>query len=465
MAAGCTLVVSVCALAFTSVSAANAPSGVGCQPTDGKVYGLGDPTQLNIQQLWWDQFNQDICGNTVESPVDAAGDDMGNYQPSTDGGIPSGGLDTALECRTIDYAATDAPYTEAELSLLDGPACPPQYGQLTNQAAPIMSYPVAGYAVPIEINLTAADCDGTLPTIDLTGRQLSAIMGGSIQNWDDPSLVANNPGLASCDEPITRFVDGSGSTDLLKQYLIDVDNTRAGALCQTGATWQSYYGTGTGQGSSSASYPFMDPSWPSGPNCSEVLDNQNAYGYGQGSQYLSGVLAYTPGGIGYADLSEVDSPQVDPSPFQGLAQAQMENGAGSTYMPPQTGSSADCDLTTISEPGNGASKAMVGLESSDNWASDNNTANGTGDHDDAADLGSAYPICGLSFDLVYSGLSAGPTSPSAIGSLTADQRRTLYSYMSMVLSTLGQTTLANNSYASLPPTWLAAIVQGFQRSY
>ncbi len=451
--------------AFTSVSAANAPSGVGCQPTDGKVYGLGDPTQLNIQQLWWNEFNQDICGNTIESPVDAAGDDMGNYQPSTDGGIPSGGLDTALECRTIDYAGTDAPYTEAELALLDGPACPPQYGQLTNQIAPIMSFPVAGYAVAIEINLTAADCGGTLPTIDLTGPQLSAIMGGSVRNWDDPSLQVNNPGLGTCNEPITRFVDGSGSTDLVKRYLIDVDDSRAGASCQPGATWHSYYGTGTGQGSSQPSYPFMDPTWPSGSNCSEVLDNQNAYGYGQGNQYLSGVLAYTPGGIGYADLSEVDSPQVDPSPFAGLVQAQMADGTGTGYAPPQSGSGADCDLSSLSEPGGGAAVAMVGLASTDNWASDNNEANGTGNHDDAAGLGPSYPICGMSFDLVYSGLSGGPAAPSAIGGLTADQRRTLYSYMSMVLSTLGQATLGTNAYAPLPTTWQAAIVGGFQRGF
>ena len=49
--------------------------------------------------------------------------------------------------------------------------------------------------------------------------------------------------------------------------------------------------------------------------------------------------------------------------------------------------------------------------------------------------------------------------------MTADQRRTLYSYMTFVLSSLGQSILPNNNYASLPATWQPAILAGFQHNY
>jgi hypothetical protein len=73
----------------------------------------------------------------------------------------------------------------------------------------------------------------------------------------------------------------------------------------------------------------------------------------------------------------------------------------------------------------------------------------------------------------YTGSAAGPGNETLIvpkgtggpnANLTADQRRTLYSYFVYLMSPLaqGQTTVAG--YAQLPAAWLGPILQGFQGS-
>jgi hypothetical protein len=96
----------------------------------------------------------------------------------------------------------------------------------------------------------------------------------------------------------------------------------------------------------------------------------------------------------------------------------------------------------------------------DTWATDNPS----GAHGDVTDSGNLYPICGVTFGLVYTGLADG-TQPNAIAGLTADQRRTLYAYFSYILSSGGQKQLLTSYYQGLPPALLSPIRAEFQRNF
>ena len=465
-------------LVTASSALASAPGGVACAPSDGKIDGYGSTYQTNAQTLWFGAYNSEICGSVAaEGSSDPNPTNMGSYNYPAASSASVTGSGNGLKgtnCRTEDYWGTDIPYTEAQLTALDGapgnttqsslvptggcsaialtvPPFAPNTGSQSafpnpsDATANLMSFPIGGSSEGIEINLTNTQCTGTggAPTsLEFTGAQLSAIMGGSIAKWNDPSLETNNPGLSACNFPITRVVrqDTSGTTHIFMTYLQDVDNSRTGATCAPGTTWASYNGS-------------VNNVWPSGTGCTTVTTNTLS-----GGQALLSTLNATPGGIGYADLSDAVTIT------GGLIQATMQNAAGTSYVAPANGLGANCDLSAMSEPGGGASTSMVGLTATDNWGSDNATVNGTGQHDDANNIGTVYPICGLTYDLVYSGLH-GAAGTGAVSAMTADQRRTLYSYMTFVLSSLGQSILPNNNFASLPATWQPAILAGFQHNF
>jgi len=464
-------------LVTASAALANAPGGVACAPSDGKIDGYGSTYQTNAQALWWPAYGSEICGSTTNTPADVAGGNMGiyNFNSSFTG---SGSGIIGANCRSAAYQGTDLPYNEAQLTALDGAPgnttaslglspCP----TTTALAAPfapdattntsgfpnsndatgnMMSFPIAGSAEALLVNLTAAQCTaGTPSNLQFTPSQVDGILGGSILMWNSSLLTVNNPSLSTCSTAITRVVrfDNSGTTSILKTYLNDIDPTRTGAAvtCDpgTGTTpWITIYNQ------------TPNTNWPSGGSSCSPL----AVPTTKGGPALITLLNSTPGGIGYADLS--DAVNLGGSDLT----ASVQNAAGTNYIAPGNGTGANCDLSTLSEPGNGASTAMVGLVSNDNWGSDNATVNGTGQHDDASDTGVQYPICGLTYDLVYTGLH-GAVGTGPVSSLTADQRRTLYSYFTFVLSSLGQSILPNNNYASLPLTWTPAILAGFQKNF
>jgi hypothetical protein len=97
-----------------------------------------------------------------------------------------------------------------------------------------------------------------------------------------------------------------------------------------------------------------------------------------------------------------------------------------------------------------------------NWALDGTGAPGGRSYMDLTLKGSGYPICGLTFDIVYTGLSSSSgLADNAIWRLNNDQRRTLYTYMTYILSPPAQARLTTVGYDSLPSNWLAPLRQGF----
>lgn len=133
----------------------------------------------------------------------------------------------------------------------------------------IVAIPVALSAVVVAVNLPSLP-SGT--TLRLDGPLLARLFAGRTRFWDDPALLAANPGLSLphlAIRPIHR-TDLSGTTFLFTSYL-----TRSSVL------WRESFGT-------------EDlPSWPGG---SEGV---------AGSEALRSRLLETPGAVGYLGLGWV----------------------------------------------------------------------------------------------------------------------------------------------------------------
>ena len=157
---------------------------------------------------------------------------------------------------------------------------------------------------------------------------------------------------------------------------------------------------------------------PAGNGCSAYQSAATS-----GGPALLTTLVGTPGGIGYADLNDTVNDQTSGVSDQSeLIRANVQNAAGTNYQSPQKLSGANCDFTAVTLPEGGAASGMVSLDLGngstvppDTWASDNSTQ-----HWNATDSGSQYPICGLTFDIVYTGLST--PFGTCVGDLGPEQR-------------------------------------------
>lgn len=121
-----------------------------------------------------------------------------NYQA-----IGSGGGIKQIRARTVDFGASDKPLKPRDLE---------RHG--------LYQFPtIVGGVVPI-VNVR-----GIAPgQLRLTGPLLAAIYLGQIEKWNDPRLVALNPGVPLPDQEITvvHRSDGSGTTFLFTSYLVAV---------------------------------------------------------------------------------------------------------------------------------------------------------------------------------------------------------------------------------------------------
>jgi phosphate transport system substrate-binding protein len=118
-----------------------------------------------------------------------------NYQS-----IGSSGGIRQINARTVDFGATDAPVKGEDLD---------KNGQIQFPA-------IIGGTVPV-VNL-----DGIKPgELKITGPVLADVFLGNITKWNDPKLVALNPGKNLPNEQITivHRADGSGTTFNWTDYL------------------------------------------------------------------------------------------------------------------------------------------------------------------------------------------------------------------------------------------------------
>jgi phosphate transport system substrate-binding protein len=141
-----------------------------------------------------------------------------NYQS-----IGSGGGIAAIEAKTVDFGASDAPLEQAELD-----------------ANGLAQFPMVVGGVVIVVNLDGVT-DGQLK---LTPDFLASIYMGKTTQWDDPSITAVNPGvkLPASKINVVHRSDGSGTTWIFTHYLTDA----AGDIWTAGADKEIPWPVGIG---------------------------------------------------------------------------------------------------------------------------------------------------------------------------------------------------------------------------
>ncbi|HWO24765.1 MAG TPA: phosphate ABC transporter substrate-binding protein PstS [Kofleriaceae bacterium] len=180
-----------------------------------------------------------------------------------------------LADQVVDYACTDAPYKAEEAASVKGGA----FFYIPN---------VLG-AIAVSYHLGGVD------KLQLSADTLAKIFQREIKQWDDPAILADNPGakLPSAAIVVARRADGSGTTENFTRYLHEAG----------GGAWK------LGSGSTVA--------WPG--------DTQA----GNGNNGVAGIVKKTSGAIGYLDLSDAIENK--------LRYAAVKNQAG-TYVTPDAAS-------------------------------------------------------------------------------------------------------------------------------
>lgn len=210
-------------LSFTLLAAASMASAQ-------DVTGAGATFPAPVYAKWADAYNK-ATGAKV------------NYQS-----VGSGAGLKQIKSKTVDFGASDMPLKDEELAA-DG----------------LMQFPtVIGGVVPV-VNIK-----GIQPgQIKLTGQLLGDIYLGKITKWNDPALVALNPGVPLPDAAISvvRRADGSGTTFLFTNYLSKVN-----------AEWKAKAGEGTAV------------NWPTGAG-------------GKGNEGVSAFVMRLPNSIGYVEYA------------------------------------------------------------------------------------------------------------------------------------------------------------------
>jgi len=141
-----------------------------------------------------------------------------NYQS-----IGSGGGISAIEAKTVDFGASDAPLEQAEL-----------------EANGLVQFPMVVGGVVVVVNL-----DGVADAqLKLDADVLAGIYMGTISTWNDPAIVKLNPGvsLPSTKINVVHRSDGSGTTWILTHYLTEA----AGGTWTAGADKEIAWPVGVG---------------------------------------------------------------------------------------------------------------------------------------------------------------------------------------------------------------------------
>ena len=188
-----------------------------------------------------------------------------NYQS-----IGSGGGIRQIRAKTVDFGATDAPVKGEELTR-DG----------------MIQFPMVMGGVVPALNIQGIGQRG----LKLTGPVLGEIFLGSIKKWNDPKIMALNPGVSLPDATINVVYrsDGSGTTFVWTEYLSLVSDE-----------WKTKIGTNT------------SVQWPVGVG-------------GRGNEGVSGTVKQIANSIGYVEYAYAKQ--------NNLAYALVQNKAGNFPAP------------------------------------------------------------------------------------------------------------------------------------
>jgi phosphate transport system substrate-binding protein len=188
-----------------------------------------------------------------------------NYQ-----GIGSGGGIKQTIAGTVDFGASDAAMTDAEMAKVPGG---------------VILVPTAGGAVSVVFNVPGAS------KLKLSNKALTEIFEGKITQWDDPAIAKENPQskLTGAIKPVVR-ADSSGTSFIFSNHMSAIS-----------PSFKSAVGVS------------KEPKWPSG------------FLKGKGNPGVAGLVKQTSGSIGYVEY-EVALKNKLPS-------AIVQNGSGQYVTP------------------------------------------------------------------------------------------------------------------------------------
>lgn len=189
-----------------------------------------------------------------------------NYQS-----IGSGGGILQLTNKTVDFGDSDAPLNEEQANKI---------------GVDVLHIPMCSGAVVLSYNLQEVK-----DTLKLTPEIIANIFLGKITKWNDPQIIAANPGVSIPDRQVVvaHRSDGSGTTNIFTNYLSKVNDT-----------WKANPGAGS------------SVNWPVGLG-------------GKGNEGVAGLVKQTPGAIGYIELAYAVQNK--------MAFAKIKNKAGNFITP------------------------------------------------------------------------------------------------------------------------------------
>ena len=216
-----------------------------------------------------------------------------NYQ-----GIGSGGGIQQHTEKTVNFAASDAPLTEAQAA----------------KAPNTLHIPITIGGVVVIYNLP-----GIAKGLKFTGEILADICLGKITKWNDARLTAINPGISLPDQPITvvHRSDGSGTTFIWTSYLSNVS-----------PEWKETVGRGT------------SVNWPTGLG-------------GKGNDGVTALVQQTPYSIGYVEFTYAKK--------NNLAYGYVQNAAGEFIEPSIESFTKAAEYAAVTLPRGDASWSKVSI--------------------------------------------------------------------------------------------------------
>ena len=248
------------------------PAAFAATHKDVTVTGAGATFPLNMIEQWKADFNKSTGVSIAYT------------------GVGSGAGRTQLIAGTVDFAGSDVPAAAAEVQ------------QLKDKYGDFVYIPETSGAISVQYNVP------NMTTLKLSGTTLAKIFNGSIANWNDPGIAADN-GSAGPNLPIQVFVrsDKSGTSGVFTEYLAKTDaaDWTAGAT-QTFPTDKGQIGKA-------------------------------------GSDGVANAVKAASGGIGYAEHSFAVERQ--------LGEVQIKNGAGEFKGPDTAAVTAAIDAATINPDG------------------------------------------------------------------------------------------------------------------
>ena len=200
--------------------------------TPEKLMGAGSTFVNPAMSKWAFEYNKKFPNITVDYQSVGSGTGISQYKAGT-----------------VDFGATDAPLNDKDLG---------------DMPTPTLNIPVVSGAVVLSYNVPGITAD-----IKLSSDAVAGIFLGTIKNWNDPKITADNAGVTLPNTPITvcHRSDGSGTSFIFTNYLAAVS-----------------------------------PAWKSGPGIGKTVSWPVGLG-GKGNDGVAGLIKQTPGALGYVELA------------------------------------------------------------------------------------------------------------------------------------------------------------------